>query len=109
MLRTKKGEQNRIKSLPKGNAHWNYNKNPSKLTLHRRLHREHGPAHEYKCKCGKQAKDWAFIGKGEYTDNRSDYQPMCRSCHVKMDGHCKNGNDNWKKFTRDNKGRFKHL
>ncbi len=76
---------NRIKSLPKGNNHWNWSKQPSLLTLHKRIHRRHGAAKNRKCaKCSNQARDWALIGK-KYTDNIEDYQPMCRKCHTSMD------------------------
>lgn len=113
MLRNKRSESalkrdntNRIAALPRGKAHWRYTKKPSVLTLHKRIHRKHGPAKQHKCKCGKQAIDWAFIGNGDYTDKREDYKPMCRGCHMKMDGHNKNGNNNHINRKRDSKGKF---
>ena len=75
----------RIASLPKGNKHWNWCENPSKLTLHRRLHRKIGKASQFPCvDCGRPAKDWS-CEKGKYTDKICDYKPRCRSCHVKKD------------------------
>lgn len=76
----------RIQALPKGEKHWNWNDNPSVLTLHRRIHRKHGAAKKHPCsKCKeKQAHDWANV-TGKYTANVEDYAPMCRSCHVKLD------------------------
>jgi len=80
----KRCNRNRIASLPRGEKHHGWSKEPNILTLHKRIHRKHGAAKEYKCDCGKQARDWALIDK-EYTDDVNDYTPMCRSCHVKKD------------------------
>lgn len=75
----------RIPSLPRAEKHWNYNPNPSILTLHRRIHRKHGPAKNHKCAdCDNQAIDWSLNGS-VYTDNVEDYSPRCRSCHVRFD------------------------
>jgi hypothetical protein len=75
----------RIASMPKGKNHWNYSENPSKLALHRRIHRKYGPAKQFKCNdCEKPAKDYSNE-TGKYTDNIADYVPRCRSCHVKKD------------------------
>lgn len=75
----------RIASLPRGEKHWNYRKNVSKLALHRRIHRKYGPASQFKCNdCPKQAKDYSNE-TGNYTDDIKDYLPRCRSCHVKKD------------------------
>lgn len=76
---------NRIAAMPKGDNHWNYNPNPSVLTLHRRIHRKHVPAPNHKCvDCSNQARDWSLNGE-IYTDKVEDYSPRCRSCHVKLD------------------------
>jgi len=75
----------RIASLPKREDHWNWKKEPTKLTLHKRLHRKYGPAKNSPCAdCGKPAKDYSNE-TGKYTDNIKDYKPRCRSCHVKKD------------------------
>lgn len=78
---------NRIKAIPKGKNHWNWDKQPNILTLHKRIHRRYGSAKKQKCGvvyCKNMAHDWANIS-GKYTDNILDYMPMCRSCHVKKD------------------------
>lgn len=84
----------RIISLPRGDKHWNWNNEPSLLTLHKRIHRKYGAAKFHKCSmkdCKKMAHDWANkIGK--YTDKIEDYHPLCRSHHVKLD-------KNWLKRT----------
>jgi len=83
----KRDNTNRIKSLPKGNKHWNWSSKPNLLTLHKRIHRAYGPAKNRKCsvkKCENMANDWANV-TGKYTDNIKDYKPMCRSHHVKLD------------------------
>jgi hypothetical protein len=75
----------RIASLPKGKKHWKWTDKPSKLTLHRRLHRTIGKASEFPCRdCGKQAFDWSNE-TGNYTDKIEDYVPRCRSCHIVKD------------------------
>ena len=80
----------RIEMLPRGEKHWNYNPNPSVLTLHRRIHRKHGAASKHNCvDCGNQAKDWSLNGD-TYTDNVEDYSPRCRRCHVIHDDKLNN-------------------
>lgn len=75
----------RIASLPKKEKHWNWSETPTKLTLHKRLHRAFGKASDKNCvDCGKKARDWSNE-KGKYTDDLCDYKPRCRSCHVKKD------------------------
>jgi hypothetical protein len=74
---------NRIAALPRGEDHWRYNPAPSTLTLHKRIHRKHGPASAQSCvDCGSQAKDWSLKKGHEYSDSIEDYEPRCRSCHV---------------------------
>lgn len=97
---------NRIKSLPKKENHWNWKEKPNTLTLHKRIHRKYGSAKTYICICGKQAMDWAFIGKKEYTDNREDYNPMCRKCHIAMDKPWKKVDRKNHKIIRDKKGKI---
>lgn len=64
--------------------------------VHERLRKERGPAREHDCaSCGKPACQWAYQYTGqvqvcpftgrEYSDDPSDYSPMCRSCHVTFD------------------------
>lgn len=81
----KRNNDKRIASLPRGTKHWNWSDKPNKLTLHKRLYRKFGSAKEFTCaRCSKAAHDWANV-TGNYTDERKDYLPMCRSCHVKLD------------------------
>lgn len=81
----KRDNTQRIKLLPKKENHWNWKDKPNKLTLHKRIHRQHGRASDRKCvECKKQARDWALVGK-EYSWDIKDYKPMCRLCHTKMD------------------------
>lgn len=87
---------NRIAALPKGKKHWRWSMKPNLLTLHKRLHRKHGPASKFACAdCGKPAHDWSNE-TGKYTDDIKDYKPRCRSCHVKRD-------KNWLKNRLTNK------
>lgn len=84
-----RNNENRIASLPKREQHWNWSEKPTLLTLHKRIHRKHGKASDRLCvDCGGQARDWSC--KGNYSDKIEDYEPRCRSCHVKKD-------ENWKK------------
>lgn len=63
--------------------------------LHARLARARGLASEYKCSCGAAAEQWAYDHTDlspKYSENGSPYsleikryQPMCRSCHGKLD------------------------
>lgn len=81
----KRDNTKRIASMPKGENHWSWNKKPSKLTLHKRLHRKYGPANQFPCAdCGEKAKDYSNES-GNYTDDINDYKPRCRACHVKKD------------------------
>ena len=102
----KRDNTNRIKALPRGEKHWNYTETPSILTLHKRIHRKYGSAKEYTCKCGEVAKDWAFIGKGEYTDNRDDYTPLCRKCHIALDKHYSKVDRTKHTIVRNSKGQI---
>lgn len=72
---------------------------PSYQALHDRLRRYRGRASEHTCVgCGGQAQDWAYdhsdpgqlvtkVGKKQiaYSTDLSRYQPMCRSCHHRLD------------------------
>lgn len=82
---------NRIASLPKGKKHWNWSKKPTILAMHKRIHRRFGPAKNLKCvDCLKQALDWSLKPGLKYSDNVYDYEPRCRSCHVKLDDKLNN-------------------
>lgn len=102
----KRDDTNRIKALPRGEKHWNYSEKPTVLTLHKRIHRKYGKASSYVCKCGIAAKDWAFIGRGEYTDNRDDYTPLCRKCHIALDKHYNKVDRSKHKIIRNEKGQI---
>jgi hypothetical protein len=58
---------------------------------HQRLYRARGRANQHPCKCGKQAQQWAVMRathkaeEGPYSPDPTDYQPMCVSCHKRMD------------------------
>ena len=67
--------------------------------IHRRLGRERGPARDYPCvDCGRAAEAWSYA-RPDPVDERADrrgcpysldlsrYDPRCRSCHVRLDGH----------------------
>lgn len=80
---------------------------------HRNVVQQRGHATEHFCggylaPCGRTAKEWAFIERGlgsfevtltevkdghRYTRTRTvcmdaaSYEPMCRSCHKRMDNH----------------------
>ena len=43
-----------------------------------------GPASNYECKCGKQAKHWSNKDHS-YKRKKSDYTARCVSCHRKYD------------------------
>lgn len=63
--------------------------------VHFALKQAYGPARNYFCPCGSTAADWAYQRPGEglfddnfkafYSEDLSDYLPMCRSCHKKLD------------------------
>lgn len=62
---------------------------------HSRLHKAKGRARDHLCKCGVQAKDWAYQhgcleeridSRGRLFCTHIDcYQPMCRLCHTRYD------------------------
>lgn len=63
--------------------------------VHARLRKERGKAREHLCACGKQAKHWAYkhgSGNGlKYSLDMNDYEPMCVSCHRKLDQNRRSG------------------
>jgi hypothetical protein len=64
---------------------------------HKRLRRDRGPASDYICPCGRQARDWAYSNVcqdekqsdfGPYCVHIDCYEPLCVSCHrVKDNAH----------------------
>lgn len=95
----------RIKALPRGEGHHSWSKRPNKLTLHKRIHRKYGAASKYLCvDCGGKARDWS--NEGTYSDRIEDYKPRCRRCHIKKDGHSRNGIRVWESLHRSRDGRF---
>jgi hypothetical protein len=84
----------RLKSLPRGNHHWNWNNNATVLAIHKRIHRTFGKASLYKCvDCKRTARDWSLKKGCVYSSNLSDFEPRCRKCHILIDG-----NNNLKKL-----------
>ena len=67
--------------------------------IHKALRNEKGSPSEYKCQCGKQAKDWALLwhkadevilgrlGRNPlyYSTCLDMYEPKCRRCHIRYD------------------------
>lgn len=104
----RRDNSNRIAALPKKEEHWNWSKNPSILTLHRRIHRKYGSAKSKYCvrKCGRVAKDWALKEGKTYSDNIHDYEPLCRKCHIAQDKHWSKVDRSRHKIIRDLKGRI---
>lgn len=68
---------------------------PSYRAAHNHLRSARGNASDHKCSCGEPAVEWAFqhVSSGvlldpdgrAYSDNPSDYSPMCLSHHRKYD------------------------
>lgn len=56
-------------------------------SLHRRIERLRGKASDHACVegCGRQARDWSFKEPTGHSTDPADYEPRCRSCHVKRD------------------------
>lgn len=61
---------------------------------HKRVYSARGPARSWPCTCGSQAREWAYThdcvderqsALGPYSNNPSDYVPLCSSCHKRMD------------------------
>lgn len=59
--------------------------------------RDRGRASEHTCACGAQATEWAYQHQAAvelrdengspYSLDPEDYAPMCRTCHIKLDGN----------------------
>lgn len=63
-------------------------------SVHRALVRQYGPASSHTCPCGQPAQDWALQPtlnplfrdeRGTYSEDPSDYKPMCKFCHRRLD------------------------
>lgn len=61
---------------------------------HMRVRRDLGSARAFTCRCGAQAKQWAYdhadpnelqSSGGAYSADPAHYSPMCVSCHKKAD------------------------
>jgi hypothetical protein len=86
--RSKEGEKRRLASLPKGENHWNFDKDPSVRAIHRWINRHYGKAnHCENITCEGKSKwfEWALIKGKDYARLRSCFKQLCRSCHVKYD------------------------
>lgn len=63
----------------------------SYAAVHARIRRERGSASAYPCAdgCGRQAKDWAYVGLRAgvlpFEPNLDAYVPLCRRCHRRRD------------------------
>lgn len=79
--------------LGKENSNWRPFKELTERGKHVRVTTERGAASSHKCsKCSSRASEWATTKKGP--SGPSDYTPLCKSCHSKMDH--KDGNINKK-------------
>ncbi|MEU4680659.1 hypothetical protein [Micromonospora sp. NPDC023737] len=68
-------------------------------SVHKLVNRVRGSATAHRCRCGKQAEQWAYShadpdvlrdGQGReqgkpFSPNPAHYSPMCRSCHARFD------------------------
>ena len=69
---------------------------PGYTGIHNRLVRQRGSARKHRCiSCGGQARDWAYQHTAldehredgfVYSLNLTDYEAMCRKCHLELDG-----------------------
>lgn len=67
--------------------------------IHVRLQRERGNAKDKFCIwCGTPAHDWALQNAEgrKYSEDLSDYAPMCRPCHLKLDWSARWGNPTYR-------------
>lgn len=81
-------------------VHWWTGDQATYNAIHFRLKNERGPARENPClRCGKPAQEWAYDHADPdervspkmqpFSLNLNHYQPLCRSCHRKLDGPAK--------------------
>lgn len=74
-------------------------------TIHFKIRRQRGRAHEQTCvDCGGSAMDWSHRHNTDPMDI-VNYDPRCRACHFRYDGHwiMNQDGDNFRtaKLTRD--------
>lgn len=88
--RSPEGEANRLASMPSGENHWRYSKNPSVAAIHRWINNWHGRAnkcvdkkHDFSSLVRKY--DWALIHGKPYAKNIKNFKMLCRSCHIRYD------------------------
>lgn len=82
---------------------------PSYVACHKRLRRSLGPASSHQCSmgCGKQAKEWAYVGPRKrndrlpFSENDSFYSPLCKVCHAGFDGGFRQTGPVWRKQAID--------
>lgn len=88
--RSPQGEENRLKAIPKGKAHWRYSANPTISAIHRWINKWYGRADKCVSKSHDPSiivkkYDWALIKGKEYDKNIRNFKMLCRSCHIKYD------------------------
>ena len=70
---------------PNGHHNWTGNK-ASYSARHQRLHAERGSAQQHPCvDCSGPALEWSQVTGSSGLDVYKDYQPRCRSCHMRYD------------------------
>ena len=88
-----------VEVLPKsgpGSLFWRDREDLTYDAAHDRVKRQRGRASEHSCgDCGSQAEDWAYQHQASapladdlgrpYSEDVSDYAPMCRPCHRRFD------------------------
>lgn len=76
LARTKYGAQNPMWKGDDAGAH----------AVHARIVRRLGKASAYICaRCPAQARDWSFDEPSGHSPDFEQYEPLCRSCHVRKD------------------------
>lgn len=69
--------------IGENSVRWKGN-NATYSAIHNWVRKMKGSASNHKCKCSKQAREWANIDH-EYSRDLEDYAAMCVSCHKKFD------------------------
>jgi hypothetical protein len=92
--------------------------------VHRDIIRQRGEARGYRCvddSCTKRALDWAFRWdlleeedifrdeKHPYSLSLYDYDPMCRTCHKKLDAKDENSVTHFRKLSESMRGNTRML
>lgn len=69
------------------------------VRFHRAIARARGRADQFPCiDCGKQARDWSHRHDTDRVDVQN-YDPRCRSCHIRQDNPQSGENNNSAKLT----------